>query len=88
MNRQEQLWGKAEVSMRDLCAHSPIWREKEKATKGKALHAECPPLLAQLPYPSPHRAAAEDNLAKVAVPPGTACTQDRPGAHLRLVPPG
>lgn len=87
MNRQEQSWGKAEVSMRDLRAHSPIWRE-EKATKGKALHAEGPPLLAQLPHPSPHGAAAGDDLAKVAVPPGRACTQDGPGAHLRAVPPG
>lgn len=77
MNGQKQLWGKAGVSMGDLFGHSSIWRKKEEATKGKALHTAGPPLLAQHPYPSLHRSAAEDNLAKVAVPLGRACTQDR-----------
>lgn len=56
--------------------------------KGESVEHSGPPLLVQHPYPLSHREAAEDSLAKVAVPPGRPYNQDMSSAQLSIVPSG
>lgn len=68
MNRQKQSWGKAGVSMGDVFAHSPIWREEEAATEGRVLCTAVPGA-SRASWPSAHTAAAGHELAQTAAPP-------------------
>jgi len=54
--------------------------------KGESIAHSGPSPQAQHPYPSLHRAAAEDNFAKVTAPPGRAQTRMGTSAHLEWCP--
>lgn len=63
------MWGEAGVSTGDVFAHSPIWREEEEATEGRALCTAAPGA-SRASWPSARTAAAGHKLAQTEGPVG------------------